>query len=81
LDICHRSMTQVEASRDSLKEASRPGWLDDEQVWLDMDSRNTTSHEYRAEELASNNYDDVKKATPILRRAFEHLRSGYPETS
>ena len=70
--------SHVETSRDSLKEAFRLGWLHDEQVWLDMlDSRNTTSHEYLAEELASNNYDDIKKVTPILRNAFERLRSRY----
>jgi nucleotidyltransferase substrate binding protein (TIGR01987 family) len=59
---------RVDTSRASLKEAFRLGWLDDEQVWLDMlDSRNTTSHEYLAEELATNNYDDIKKVTPIFR--------------
>jgi nucleotidyltransferase substrate binding protein (TIGR01987 family) len=74
--------TRVETSRESLKEAFRIGWLDDEQVWLDMlDSRNTTSHQYLAEELASNNYEDIKKVTPILRKAFDHLRSRYPEPS
>jgi len=35
-----------------------------------LDSRNTTSHEYRAEELASNNYDDVKKVTPISKKSL-----------
>jgi len=74
--------TQVETARESLREAFRYGWLDDEQIWLDMlDSRNTTSHEYLAEELASNNYDDIKKVTPILRKAFYRLRSRYPEPS
>jgi nucleotidyltransferase substrate binding protein (TIGR01987 family) len=70
--------TKVETSRESLREAFRIGWLEDEQVWLDMlDSRNTTSHEYLAEELASNNYEDIKKVTPILRKAFDLLRSRY----
>jgi nucleotidyltransferase substrate binding protein (TIGR01987 family) len=73
---------RVETSRDSLKEAFRINWLHDEQVWLDMlDSRNTTSHEYLSEELAENNYDDIKKVTPIIREAFDRLRSRYPETS
>jgi nucleotidyltransferase substrate binding protein (TIGR01987 family) len=73
---------RVDTSRASLREAFRLGWLDDEQAWLDMlDSRNTTSHEYLAEELADNNYDDIKKLTPVLRRAFDRLRSRYPEPS
>jgi nucleotidyltransferase substrate binding protein (TIGR01987 family) len=72
--------TFVATSRESLKEAFRIGWLDDEQIWLDMlDSRNTTSHEYLAVELAENNYDDIKHVTPILRKAFDFLRSRYPE--
>jgi nucleotidyltransferase substrate binding protein (TIGR01987 family) len=72
--------TRVDSSRESLREAFRMGWLDDEQVWLDMlDSRNTTSHEYLAETLADDNYDDIKKVTPILRKACDGLRSRYPE--
>ena len=71
--------THVKTSRASLKEAFRIGWLDEEQVWLDMlESRNTTSHEYLAEELAEDNYDDIKKVTPILREAFDTLRARYP---
>ena len=71
----------AQSSRESLKEAFRMGWLHDEQAWLDMlDSRNTTSHEYLAEELAENNYDDIKKVTPILRAAFNLLRARYPES-
>jgi len=45
-----------------------------------LDSRNTTSHGYLDEELASNNYDDIKKITPTLRRAFDLLRARYPES-
>lgn len=67
-------------SRESLREAFRLGWLDDEQVWLDMlDSRNTTSHEYLAEALVEDNYDDIVKVTPIIRKAFDYLRSRYPK--
>lgn len=73
--------TKVETSRESLKEAFRIGWLHDEQVWLDMlESRNTTSHQYLDEELADNNYEDIKKVTPTLRAAFNLLRSRYPES-
>lgn len=64
--------------RDSVKEAFRLGWLNDEQAWLDMlESRNTTSHQYLAEELAENNYDDIHGTTPIVRRAFDDLRDRY----
>lgn len=68
--------TRVNTSRESLREAFRLGWLHDEQVWLDMlDSRNTTSHEY----LAEDNYDDIVKVTPIIRAAFDLLRTRYPK--
>ncbi|QPK63183.1 nucleotidyltransferase substrate binding protein [Methylomonas sp. LL1] len=74
--------TRVQTSRESLREAFRLGWLHDEQVWLDMlDSRNTTSHEYLAEQLAEDNYDDVVKVTPIIRQAFNLLRSRYPKST
>jgi nucleotidyltransferase substrate binding protein (TIGR01987 family) len=72
--------TRVDTSRESLREAFRLGWLQDEQVWLDMlDSRNTTSHEYLAEELAEDNYDDIVKVAPIIRHAFDLLRQRYPK--
>lgn len=71
--------SRVQTSRESLREAFRLGWLDDEQVWLDMlDSRNTTSHQYLAEELVDANYDDIKKVTPVIRKAFDVLRARYP---
>ena len=72
--------SNADSSRESLKDAFRMGWLHDEQVWLDMlDSRNTTSHEYLAEELADHNYEDIKRVVPVLRQAFDFLRSRYPE--
>lgn len=71
---------KVSTSRESLREAFRIGWLHDEQVWLDMlDSRNTTSHEYLDGALATDNYDDIKKVTPIIRGAFDFLRQRYPK--
>lgn len=72
--------TKVTTSRESLREAFRIGWLNEEQIWLDMlDSRNTTSHEYLAEELAEDNYDDIKQVTPIIRQAYDFLRARYPK--
>ncbi len=71
--------SRADSSRASLREAFQMGWLDDEQVWLDMlDSRNTTSHEYLAEALADDNYDDIRKVTPILRKSFNYLRARLP---
>jgi hypothetical protein len=46
-----------------------------------LDSRNTTSHQYLAEALAEDNYEDVKKVTPVIRAAFDVLRKRYPETT
>lgn len=46
-----------------------------------LDSRNTTSHEYLAEELADDNYEDIKKVVPVLRQAFDFLRARYPESN
>ncbi|WP_447070641.1 HI0074 family nucleotidyltransferase substrate-binding subunit [Shewanella algae] len=66
--------------RESVKEAFKIGWLDDEDEWHDMlDSRNTTSHNYLDEELAEDNYDDIVHVTPILRKTFDFLRARYPE--
>ena len=65
--------------RESLKEAFKVGWLHDEDVWLDiLDQRNTTSHVYLSEELAENNYDDIKKVAPVIREVVDFLRSRYP---
>lgn len=65
--------------RESVKEAFKIGWLDDEDEWHDMlDSRNTTSHNYLDEELAEDNYDDIVNLTPIIRKTFDFLRTRYP---
>ena len=64
--------------RDSLKEAFRAGWLQDEVTWLDMlDHRNTTSHNYLANELVAKNYDDIAALTPKIRSTVEFLKARY----
>ena len=66
--------------RDSLKESFRIGWLHNEDIWLNMlDQRNTSSHVYLHEELAENNYDDIKKVTPVLRAVLNLLKKRYSE--
>ena len=64
--------------RETLREAFRIGWLKDEDMWLDMlDKRNTTSHVYLDEELAENNYDDIRMLVPTLRQLVEFLKTRY----
>lgn len=66
--------------RETLREAFQIGWIDDNDVWMDMlDQRNTTSHVYLHEELAEDNYEDIKKLTPILRTALDFLLKKYPK--
>jgi nucleotidyltransferase substrate binding protein (TIGR01987 family) len=65
--------------RESVRQAFQIGWIHDEDLWLDMlDSRNTTSHVYLAEEMADDNYDDIARVTPTLRSAFDFLHTRYP---
>jgi nucleotidyltransferase substrate binding protein (TIGR01987 family) len=68
--------------RESLKEAFQLGWLHDEGIWIDMlEQRNTTSHQYLAEELLEDNYEDVVKVTPILRTTLNFLLHRYATVS
>jgi hypothetical protein len=47
-------------------------------IMLDMvDRRNTTSHEYLDEELAEENYEDVKRVAHILRTTLDFLKTRY----
>lgn len=65
--------------RETLREAFQIGWLDDNDVWMDMlDQRNTTSHVYLHEELAEDSYEDIKKVAPILRTTLDFLLKRYP---
>jgi nucleotidyltransferase substrate binding protein (TIGR01987 family) len=64
--------------RETLREAFQIGWLDDNDVWMDMlDQRNTTSHVYLHEELAEDNYEDIKEVTPFLRATLDFLLERY----
>lgn len=66
--------------RETLREAFKAGWLEDDEVWLDMlDQRNTSSHVYLHEELAEDNYEDIKKVTPVIRCTLNFLKSRYSE--
>jgi len=44
-----------------------------------LDLRNRTSHEYLHEELAKNNYEDIKKVAPVLRKTLNFLQKRYYE--
>lgn len=64
--------------RETLVEAFRAGWINDEKLWLDMvQHRNTTSHEYLAEELLEDNYADVVRVTPVIRNQLGFLENRY----
>ncbi len=67
--------------RESLREAFKIGWINEEAAWFDMlDKRNTTSHVYLDEELAEDNYDDIKTVAPILKQTVDFLRGRYSES-
>lgn len=64
--------------RETLVEAFKAGWINDEKLWLDMvQHRNTTSHEYLAEEFLEDNYSDVVKVTPVIRKQLSFLENRY----
>jgi len=68
--------------RETLREAFKIGWLDDNDAWMAMlDQRNTTSHVYLHEELAEDNYEDIKKVTPILRATLDLMLERYPRNA
>lgn len=64
--------------RETLVEAFKAGWIDNENLWLDMvGHRNTTSHEYLADELLEDSYDDVVKVAPVIRCQLTFLEQRY----
>ena len=69
---------KVTTPRETLVAAFNAGWLNDEKLWLDMvQHRNTTSHEYLAEELLEDSYNDVVRVAPIIRSQLSFLESRY----
>ena len=68
--------------RETLREAFQIGWLDDNDVWMDMlDRRNTTSHVYLHEELIEDYYEDIREVTPTLRLTLNFLLERYPRNA
>ena len=60
--------------------AFKVGWIHDEELWLDMvQHRNTTSHEYLAEELLEDSYDDVVRVAPTIRKQLSFLETRYAD--
>ena len=64
---------QARYPRETFQRAYQAGWLDQEQLWLDMiDNRNLIAHTYK-EATAIRVYDDVKRFLPLLRRLHAEL--------
>ncbi|WP_299084372.1 HI0074 family nucleotidyltransferase substrate-binding subunit [uncultured Ruegeria sp.] len=76
----YEGVSVEQTPRKTLEKAFQLDWISDDDLWLDMVShRNTTSHEYLAEELLEENYDDVVKVTPTMREMLQFLESRYAE--
>lgn len=64
--------------RETMKKAFATSWLNDEIVWQDLlDGRNTTSHEYLDETFIEENYEDIKKIFPYIKKLLEFLEKRY----
>lgn len=65
--------------RDSLKQAYKVRWIDEEQLWLDMlRARNQTSHIYNENE-ARRIYSEIQDYFPELERTYHFLVRKYEE--
>ena len=63
-----------QSPRDSFRTAFKQGWIEDENLWLDMiRDRNLTSHTYQ-KELALQIYERVKIYYPEMRRVSRLLK-------
>jgi nucleotidyltransferase substrate binding protein (TIGR01987 family) len=67
--------------REVLREATRAGWLADEDAWLEMlEDRNLSSHTY-SEESAREIYGRIRLNTPALDEIYDFLVQRYPPPS
>lgn len=64
---------EAKSPKDVIKKAYQIGWLDDEDLWLNMMlDRNATSHIYDEEE-AQKVYQRVREYYPVLRSVYRQL--------
>lgn len=63
--------------KESLQRAFAAGWLEHEEIWLDMlQDRNITSHTYKHEK-ALEVYRAIQKYYPEMRKVYEHLKKKF----
>ena len=66
--------------REAFKAAYQAGWLNEEELWLQMlDDRNVTSHTYD-EPIASEIYENIKSYYPELVKLTAFLRAKHPRS-
>ncbi len=65
--------------RETLKTAYQTGWINTEELWLQMlDDRNLTSHTYE-EPTATQIYENIQTYYPELLQLAQFLREKYPQ--
>jgi nucleotidyltransferase substrate binding protein (TIGR01987 family) len=63
--------------KDCLQKAYADGWIDNEQLWLDMlEDRNLTSHTYK-EEYAREIYAHIRLYYPEMKKVFDVLKTKF----
>ncbi|WP_419961166.1 nucleotidyltransferase substrate binding protein [Psychrobacillus sp. BM2] len=68
---------EAKTPRETLKEAYRVGWLQNEQAWLQMlKDRNETSHAYD-EKMARNILENIVRYFPEMKTTFHDLQRQY----
>ncbi len=66
----------VRSPKAAMRHAYALGWIDDEQIWLNMlDDRNLCSHAY-SESMARQIYERIKEYYPAMERACSKLSGG-----
>lgn len=77
--VLNLSGINTHTPRESLKQAYKAGWIDDEWLWLDMlRSRNQTSHIYN-EDTARRIYSNIQDYFPELERTYRVLTKKYDD--